>query len=140
MSGRPGPLPAHGTISRYGRGCRCEPCRKARSDYLRKRSGRTVPPLQPCGTPAAYQRHLRSGEQACDACRTAYTAHRKQVKAARAKPAPAFPDADPRAVRNGAPVARPYEYRARVYPWAVRRLAQAEALYGRPEDDQETAA
>lgn len=27
--------------------------------------------LQPCGTPAAYQRHLRRREDPCDACKAA---------------------------------------------------------------------
>ena len=27
--------------------------------------------LEPCGTVAAYQRHIRNGEQACQACRWA---------------------------------------------------------------------
>jgi len=30
--------------------------------------------VQPCGTPAAYLRHLRKGEKACDACREAQNA------------------------------------------------------------------
>jgi hypothetical protein len=32
--------------------------------------------LKPCGTEAAYRRHLRRGEQPCEACRaaTAYAA------------------------------------------------------------------
>lgn len=28
--------------------------------------------LQPCGTPAAYRRHLRRGEVACSACKKAH--------------------------------------------------------------------
>jgi len=31
------------------------------------------PPLQPCGTPAAYKRHRVAGEPACEACRQANT-------------------------------------------------------------------
>jgi len=34
--------------------------------------------LQPCGTPAAYRRHLRHGEQPCDACRDAMRAYQKK--------------------------------------------------------------
>lgn len=30
-------------------------------------------PLKPCGTPAAYRRHLRHGEEPCSACRRAHT-------------------------------------------------------------------
>lgn len=33
------------------------------------------PPLQPCGTQAAYQRHTRKGERPCDPCRAAHTAY-----------------------------------------------------------------
>lgn len=32
--------------------------------------------LQPCGTPAAYQRHLRRGEEPCDPCLTAANAYK----------------------------------------------------------------
>jgi len=41
-------------------------------------TGRRLPPslLKPCGTPAAYARHHRRGEQACDACTDA---HRQRV-------------------------------------------------------------
>lgn len=31
----------------------------------------TARQLQPCGTPAAYRRHLRHGEKACDPCKAA---------------------------------------------------------------------
>lgn len=34
-------------------------------------------PLKPCGTDAAYQRHLRHGEQPCTACREASFALRR---------------------------------------------------------------
>ena len=34
--------------------------------------------LKPCGTPSAYQRHIRHGEYACDECRRAYAAQVKQ--------------------------------------------------------------
>lgn len=38
----------------------------------------------PCGTKAAYERHLRTGEEPCDACRRANTvAQRKKRDAAR---------------------------------------------------------
>lgn len=32
-------------------------------------------PTMPCGTPAAYARHLRKGEQPCDPCRLAQNAY-----------------------------------------------------------------
>lgn len=37
----------------------------------RERTGRARPPLKPCGTRAAYKRHLRSREQPCPRCRLA---------------------------------------------------------------------
>ena len=30
---------------------------------------------QPCGTPAAYQRHIRRGEKPCEPCREAWRAY-----------------------------------------------------------------
>lgn len=30
-------------------------------------------PLKPCGTPAAYRRHIRHGEEACAACLKAHS-------------------------------------------------------------------
>lgn len=41
---------------------RCDSCCRPRSR----------PALQPCGTPAAYRRHRKLGEDACAACRAAY--------------------------------------------------------------------
>ena len=46
----------------------------------RQRQGR---PLAPCGTWAAYRRHLRNYEPACDACRKAATAYVTGRRAAR---------------------------------------------------------
>lgn len=34
--------------------------------------------LKPCGTPAAYRRHLRNGEDACADCRAAVAAQKMQ--------------------------------------------------------------
>lgn len=36
---------------------------------------------QPCGTEAAYQRHRRHREDACDACLKAHAEHRRTTKA-----------------------------------------------------------
>ena len=36
--------------------------------------------LRPCGTTAAYRRHLRNGEQPCEACRSANAAARRDQK------------------------------------------------------------
>lgn len=35
--------------------------------------------LRPCGTWAAYKRHLKAGEEPCDPCRTAGRAHRRKL-------------------------------------------------------------
>lgn len=40
--------------------------------------------LKPCGTPAAYDRHLEHGETPCDDCRTANTRRKRD----RCKPTP----------------------------------------------------
>lgn len=37
--------------------------------------------VQPCGTTAAYQRHLKSGEPACEACRAARAAYTRDRRA-----------------------------------------------------------
>ena len=37
-------------------------------------------PLRPCGTTAAYARHIRRGEKPCDACRAAMSARRKKQR------------------------------------------------------------
>jgi transcriptional regulator with XRE-family HTH domain len=50
------------------------PTRKWRRQYPRLPEER----LKPCGTPSAYQRHIRHGEYACDECRQAYAAEVKQ--------------------------------------------------------------
>lgn len=38
------------------------------------------PPVQPCGTLAAYRRHLAHGEPTCKACRAANAAHSRNRK------------------------------------------------------------
>lgn len=38
------------------------------------------PPLQPCGTWGAYLRHLRSGGEPCEECRSAAREHRHAQK------------------------------------------------------------
>lgn len=39
---------------------------------------------RPCGTEAAYRRHLRNGEQACPDCRAAHATYNDERAAARA--------------------------------------------------------
>lgn len=38
------------------------------------------PPRAACGSPAAYRRHLRNGEDPCDPCREAYTRSRAEER------------------------------------------------------------
>lgn len=37
------------------------------------------PATQPCGTVAAYKRHLRNGETPCEPCREANAAHHREL-------------------------------------------------------------
>ena len=37
--------------------------------------------LKPCGTTAAYQRHVRAGEEACEPCKEANRAHTAMLRA-----------------------------------------------------------
>ena len=41
--------------------------------------------LQPCGTPAAYGRHKRRGEEACEECLAAISAYNKAYRASHPK-------------------------------------------------------
>ncbi len=41
-------------------------------------------PVQPCGTQAAYQRHVRGGETACDACLAAERRRKRHARKPRA--------------------------------------------------------
>ena len=52
---------------------------RAAAYRARKRGG---PPreLAPCGTRSAYVRHLRNGEDACDACKKANTDYQRDNK------------------------------------------------------------
>ena len=60
-----------------------KPCREAKEcRNLRDRKG-TRPPLQPCGTWAAYRRHRRAGETPCEACREADTRRARNRRAER---------------------------------------------------------
>ena len=87
--------------------------------------------LQPCGTRAAYQRHVRHGEPACAPCRAAESRGSRQRRA----PTLLDPFTEVRAREIRDPVV-PYQWRARRYTWAVEVLARAEAAWGRPEDEE----
>ena len=43
-------------------------------------------PKAPCGTPSAYRRHRRVGEEPCEPCRAAYVESRRQERAKDAPP------------------------------------------------------
>ncbi|MBA9003688.1 hypothetical protein [Thermomonospora cellulosilytica] len=59
--------------------------------------------LQPCGTHAAYMRHLRRGEKPCDACRAARRAYNtRHARKARAR----LPVADCASCRRRRPILR----------------------------------
>lgn len=48
------------------------------------RTGRPGPPVvHECGTPAAYTRHKRRGEDVDEACRTAWNTYQRERRAAR---------------------------------------------------------
>lgn len=123
----------HGTEGCYQyHRCRCDACRTAHAAYHRDQiAGLRVRELRPHGTTAAARRHQRQGTPLCDACARA---QRLATQTAN----PSSNSEDPRPIRNGLPLAS-YAYRARTYPWALRRLAQAEAIHGRP-DQEDTAA
>lgn len=58
----------------------CQACKDAQAADVRSRYGKatgTKPgrTLAPCGTPAAYQRHLAHGEEPCPECRAANLAN-----------------------------------------------------------------
>lgn len=65
---RPLPIPddgrEHGKRSTYSRGCRCFACLAAE----RNNESSPRPEPAPCGTPAAYRRHLRNNEEVDPAC------------------------------------------------------------------------
>lgn len=54
-----------------------------------------MPDLKPCGTYAAYKRHIRQHDTPCSPCRAAYSAHQKKMRAN--KPAQPYTPKPPRA-------------------------------------------
>ncbi|MER6191807.1 WhiB family transcriptional regulator [Streptomyces cyaneofuscatus] len=75
-----------GKVSRWGiRGGLTPAQRHAADTSTRASHGKGGRQLAPCGTPAAYDRHVRHGEPVDDACRRAHNDHRNaQRKANRA--------------------------------------------------------
>ena len=57
----------------------CDACRKAHSDYQKAYRGARPKNLQPCGTRAAYRRHVIAGEKACGPCNEANNAHNRKM-------------------------------------------------------------
>lgn len=94
--------------------------------------GRSGPnPTSPCGTDAAYRRHLRNGEKPCPGCQQAEARRRADVNST-GQAAAHVPD-HAREKRNNMPDVPYYRHRARRYPWAERAIAAAEAEHGAPE-------
>lgn len=57
----------------------CGACYRRWTRHGRPQGGPPPPtPLQPCGTDAGYQRHLKHGEQACQPCRDARNAAQRK--------------------------------------------------------------
>lgn len=73
--------PLHGTPTGYYYGCRCERCKQAESDYLKKRRKRYLyeleeNPIDPRhGTPYGYNLGCR-----CEFCRRADKLHRYELE------------------------------------------------------------
>jgi hypothetical protein len=76
--------------------------------------------LKPCGTIAAYRRHLRHGEPPCESC---LEAQRRANADERSHHAGTQAAAERRASRNGLPGFRPYQWRPT--PGRARRAEDA---------------
>lgn len=75
---------------RHRREAVCRPCREAHAAHRRQvaadRAAGILPTLMPCGTMAAYKRHLNAGEPPCDLCRAAsYVAQRARRERAKTR-------------------------------------------------------
>lgn len=71
-----------GKVSRWGiRGGLTPAQRHAADTSTRASHGKGGRQLAPCGTPAAYDRHVRNGEPVDDPCRLAHNARNAQVRA-----------------------------------------------------------
>lgn len=72
-------------LQRYGQGDRDPEARAAWAAYKRSRYVPRERELEPCGTQAAYRRHLKAGEPPCAACRGAEAMVRRKRRQARAR-------------------------------------------------------
>ena len=77
--------------------------------------------LQPCGTLAAYKRHQRRGEPACEACRLANRMHNSSNGYPSGKAGSGA--GDHREIRNGLPEFRPYRYQGLGYDLYTGEIA-----------------
>ena len=85
--------------------------------------------LKPCGTTAAYRRHIRHGEKPCDDCRRAAVQRESErMRSLRQRV--------PFKLTEGRGPIVPYRYRENSYPWAKRVLRNSEAKYGRPDEEE----
>lgn len=66
---------AHGTHTRYSRGCRCEPCRRGRSEYMRKMKAKKA--ATGPSEHGVIKSYLYYGCR-CDLCRDAWCAYKRE--------------------------------------------------------------
>ncbi|WP_327333684.1 WhiB family transcriptional regulator [Streptomyces anulatus] len=70
-----------GKQTRYGIRAGLTPVQRWAADpYTRAAQGKTGRQLAPCGTAAAYDRHTRRGETACEPCRLAHNKRTAEAK------------------------------------------------------------
>ncbi|MFJ9573603.1 WhiB family transcriptional regulator [Streptomyces bacillaris] len=82
-----------GQVSRWGiRGGLTPAQRWAADTSTRASHGKGGRQLAPCGTPAAYDRHVKRGETADDACRLAHNKRTQEQKRRARQRGPAVPD------------------------------------------------
>ncbi|MEU3700957.1 WhiB family transcriptional regulator [Streptomyces anulatus] len=102
-----------GKAARYGiRGGHTTAQRWAADPVTRSAQGKSGRQLAPCGTPAAYDRHTRRGETACDPCRLAHNKRTAEAKARSRHRQPASTECGTRGGyqkhrRNGEPACDP---------------------------------
>lgn len=76
---RPRPLPEHGTLSRYQRGCSCDACRRANAASVAQRKARAAGTAKPWmhGRLNTYNYYACRCEACCQANRDYQTAYRQ---------------------------------------------------------------
>lgn len=58
----------------------CEPCREARREYERARTGAKARTKAPCGTTGGAAQHRKAGEPLCEACREAQREYNRSTR------------------------------------------------------------